>query len=147
MRLGSHTAKELKEFKLSVKNRRMRVSESTRDLFEPSFKATLWKVKAAGDRTKEDDWFQRDMWLAKNGSLVYWSVKDQAELVYYTAADLLHARVKRISNGMSAKPWSFQIAVASTNGFDFTPGEFAAESGDLRELWISEFERVSQVYS
>uniref|UniRef100_A0A7S1AFF4 Protein kinase domain-containing protein n=1 Tax=Noctiluca scintillans TaxID=2966 RepID=A0A7S1AFF4_NOCSC len=147
MRLGSHTAKELKEFKLSVKNRRMRVSESTRDLFGPSFKATLWKVKAAGDRTKEDDWFQRDMWLAKNGSLVYWSVKDQAELVYYTAADLLQARVKRISNGMSAKPWSFQIAVANTNGFDFTPGEFAAESGDLRELWISEFERVSQVYS
>ena len=78
---------------------------------------------------------------------VYWSIKDQAELVYYTAADLLHARVKRISNGMSAKPWSFQIAVASTNGFDFTPGEFAAESGHLRELWISEFERVSQVYS
>ena len=34
------------------------------------YKATLWKVKAAGDRMKEDDWFQRDMWLAKNGSLV-----------------------------------------------------------------------------
>lgn len=46
----------------------MKVGEDAKDQFAPLFKAKLWKVKAEGDRKKADDWFEREMWIAKNGA-------------------------------------------------------------------------------
>ncbi|CAE7677317.1 Pak4 [Symbiodinium sp. CCMP2456] len=138
IRLGGAVADELKQFRLAVKNRRMKVGEDTKDQFAPIFKAKLWKVKAEGDRKKVDDWFEREMWIAKNGSLVYWSKKEDRELVYYTANDIAQAKFVLIDNEDTFHPWAFQVQLASSGGIEFAPGEFAAESEASRDRWISE---------
>mmetsp|Transcript_120134 Transcript_120134/g.374084 ORF Transcript_120134/g.374084 Transcript_120134/m.374084 type:complete len:708 (+) Transcript_120134:60-2183(+) len=141
MRLGANMKSELDRFRLSVKNRRLAVAADDRDRLEPVFKGTLWKVKAEGDRMKQEDWFEREMWLSKNGSLVYWSKKEERELVYYTADDIVKASLLPISNGDSCRPWSFQVQLPGTQDVEFAPGEFAAESEEMRSLWIEEMRR------
>jgi len=138
MRLGGAVADELKQFRLAVKNRRMKVGEDTKDQFAPIFKAKLWKVKAEGDRKKGEDWFEREMWIAKNGSLVYWSKKEDRELVYYTANDIAKAKFVLIDNEDTSQPWAFQVQLPPSGGIEFAPGEFAAESEANRDRWISE---------
>lgn len=138
IRLGGVVADELKQFRLAVKNRRMKVGEDTKDQFAPVFKAKLWKVKAEGDRKKAEDWFEREMWIAKNGSLVYWSKKEDRELVYYTADDIANAKFIFLEKDDATHPWAFQVQLAPNSGVEFAPGEFAAESEALRDRWISE---------
>merc|ERR1712217_89571 len=87
------------------------------------------------------DWRERDMWLAKNGSLVYWSEREERELVYYTQQDVATASLAEIPEDRSARPWAFQVSLASVNGIEFTPGEFAAESEETRERWMEAFEK------
>jgi len=139
MKLGEGYAEEMKQ--LSVKNRRLKVDTDYKQQYEPIFKATLWKVKAAGDRMLEEHWFQREVWLSRNGSLVYWSHKEHRELVYYTTEDIARAEIKIMPNDSSCKPWAFQVCVAAQDGVEFAPGEFAAESREMRDRWIKELER------
>merc|ERR1719263_1258381 len=90
MQLGGNIA-ELRKFVVSVKNRRQKVDETLKEQFEPVFREKLWKLKAEGDKMQEDQWFEREMWIARNGSLVYYSKKEERDLVYYTSADLMRA--------------------------------------------------------
>jgi hypothetical protein len=149
--LGANMAKDLIEFRLTVKNRRLKAEdlqkgETDADAFVASasiFKGKLAKVKADGDRMKASDWFEREMWISKNGSLVYWSVKEERNLVYYTKADLAKASLYVIPNGQSNKDWTFQVKLhASEDGIEFAPGEFAAESSDMRQAWMDEFAKL-----
>merc|ERR1740138_108691 len=142
LQLGSNFAAEFKTFKLAITNRRLKVGDS-QDLHEPVFKAQLWKVKGDGDRKNDGHWFKRDMWLSKNGSLVYFSKKDERELVYYTHSDVAKAKVTKIPNEESGRPWSFQVCLPGHDGVEFSPGEFAAESEEMREQWLRELARVS----
>ncbi|CAJ1455094.1 unnamed protein product [Effrenium voratum] len=142
MRLGGDVAAEIKQFRLNVKNRRIKVGEDKKDQFAPVFKAKLWKVKAEGDRKKEVDWFEREMWIAKNGSLVYWSKKEDRELVYYTSDDIAKAKITLIPNDDSCKPWTFQVQLPPSGEVEFASGEFAAESEAMRDCWIEEFEKL-----
>ncbi|CAE7257301.1 PHKG2 [Symbiodinium natans] len=145
MRLGGDVAAEIKQFRLNVKNRRMKVGEDKKDQFAPVFKAKLWKVKADGDRRKQEDWFEREMWIAKNGSLVYWSKKEDRDLVYYTSDDIARATITLIPNDDSFIPWAFQVHLPPIGEVEFTPGEFAAESEAMRDCWIEELkERVAE---
>mmetsp|Transcript_43162 Transcript_43162/g.101444 ORF Transcript_43162/g.101444 Transcript_43162/m.101444 type:complete len:699 (-) Transcript_43162:174-2270(-) len=130
---------ELKQFRLQVKNRRRRVNDEDKGDFEAEFRGSLWKVKAGGDRYRPDDWLHREMWIAKNGALVYWSVKDDRELVYYTAIDIATCRIVVLNSSDSCKPWAFQVHLPAMDGIEFAPGEFAAESEESRESWIANF--------
>lgn len=141
MRLGANMKNDLDRFRLNVKNRRLAVAEGDRDRLEPVFKAILWKVKAEGDRMKAEDWFEREMWISKNGSLVYWSKKEERELVYYTADDLIKATLRLIANDSSCRPWSFQVQLPGTQDIEFAPGEFAAETEEMRSKWMQEIRR------
>merc|ERR1719350_342779 len=138
MKLGQQMAEDLAHFRIGVKNRRQKVDEASQALFEPAFKAKLWKVKGQGDRTKESDWFLREMWIAKNGCLVYHSVKDERDLVYYTHADLSRAKLVSVPNEDSFRPWAFEVQLPPANGVEFSPGEFAAENDEMRSRWLSE---------
>merc|ERR1712039_13535 len=132
-------------FRLNIRNRRLKVDkEIAGDKFEPVFKATLWKVKADGDRMIDDHWFEREMWIAKNGSLVYWSKKEDRELVYYTADDIARASLAELAAAQSLRPWSFQVKLPAANDVEFAPGEFAAESEDMRKTWIAEFKKFQK---
>jgi hypothetical protein len=78
-------------------------------MFAPLFKAKLWKLKADGDRKNPEDWFEREMWIAKNGSMVYYSPKEDRELVYYTSADVARATVTAINDGETCRTFVFQV--------------------------------------
>jgi len=144
MQLGANMAQDIQAFKMMVKNRRLKVEDGSKDEFEPVFKAKLWKVKAEGDRNKDEDWFEREMWLAKNGSLVYWSKKESRELVYYTSADIARATFKKLGNDEAAKPWGFQVHLPSSGGVEFAPGEFAAETEEWQARWMRNLERFAR---
>jgi hypothetical protein len=142
MQLGGHVA-ELRKFVVSVKNRRQKVEEDSKEQFAPVFKALLWKLKADGDKLKADDWFEREMWIAKNGSLVYYSKKEERDLVYYTSADLSRATFSVVDKALSNKPHTFLVHLpVQADGVEFAPGEFAANSEDEMNKWIAEFKKV-----
>jgi len=103
--------------------------------------AKLWKVKGEGDKMKESDWFLREMWVAKNGCLVYHSPKEDRDLIYYTQNDLTRAKLTTVPSSESFKPWAFQIQLPAANGVEFAPGEFAAETEVEREKWIKELRK------
>jgi len=142
MQLGAEIA-DLRKFIITVKNRRQKIEEGEKDQFAPVFKANLWKLKAEGDRKSPDDWFEREMWIAKNGSLVYNSKKEDRDLVYYTSADLLRASYTKIPAADSHKPFTFLVNLPKSGDVEFTPGEFAAETDELREQWLKEFKVFS----
>merc|ERR1719498_1334469 len=106
MYLGGDVA-ELREFVVSVKNRRQ--SCSSKEDRQPVFKEILWKLKADGDRQKESDWYEREMWISKQGSLVYKSKKENKDLVYYTSEDLAKASYDIVPAVDSCKPYTFRV--------------------------------------
>jgi hypothetical protein len=135
MQLGNHVA-EMRKFVVSVKNRRQKVDDNSKEQFAPVFKEKLWKLKAEGDKLNNDHWFEREMWIAKNGSLVYYSKKEERDLVYYTSADLMRATYSLVQKENSSKPWTFLVQLPEADGIEFAPGEFAANSEELRKQWI-----------
>jgi len=141
--LGERMVADLQAFRITVKNRRQKVADDDKDQFEPTFKAKLWKLKGDGDSMREEDWFERDMWMAKNGSLVYFSPKENTDLVYYTAADIARATIIAVEEGKAFKPFTFQVQLPPTGGVEFAPGEFAAESEEMRKMWMSELRKHS----
>jgi hypothetical protein len=140
MKLGAEYAAEIDAFKMTVKNRRMKVDEGEAHAqFEPLFKEKLWKLKTEGDHKKPEDWFQREMWIAKNGALVYFSPKEERELVYYTNADVARCRVEKLPQGETCKRYAFQVTLPPLNNVEFSPGEFAADSEAVCNKWLEHF--------
>merc|ERR1712232_167440 len=146
-KLGGELADDLKKFKRTVQNRRVAVKQSEKQKFVPVFKAKLWKLKAEGNKMNDEDWFEREMWLSKNGSLVYFSKKEDKDLVYYTADDIARAEFKPLDKSTASKPAPFQIQLAATNDMEFAPGEFAASTEELRTTWLAELNKVAQHHS
>jgi hypothetical protein len=142
MKLGGDIH-DLRKFIITVKNRRQKVDDEDTDAFKPVFKQKLWKLKAEGDRKKAEDWFEREMWIAKNGSLVYFSKKEERDLVYYTSADLLRATYTKAPAKDSNKQFSFLVHLPKNGDVEFAPGEFAADTAELRDQWIEEFKKYS----
>jgi serine/threonine protein kinase len=142
MKLGNDMH-DLRKFIVTVKNRRQKVDEDKKDDFAPVFKANLWKLKAEGDKTQKDNWFDREMWISKNGSLVYYSKKEERDLVYYTAADLLRATYTKLEKGESCMPFAFTVALPKSGEIEFEPGVFAADTNELRDTWLKEFKKYS----
>jgi len=137
--LGAQYVQERALYKISVKNRRMKVVGDYEHQFEPVFKAKLWKLKTAGDPMVEADWFERDTWLSRNGSLVYWSIKQNCELVYYTSLDVAKATIT--VHPETCKTFAFQVVLPIEDGIEFAPGEFAADTEEERDTWMAEFEK------
>jgi len=141
--LGAKMAEDIQAFKLAVNNRRLKV-ESNKTGFDATYKAKLWKLKSQGDKTKEEDWFLRDMWITDNGSLVYYSPKEERDLVYYTAQDLGRSWVEEIEDDEAHHKNTLTICmVPQEGGVEFDPGVFAAENSDLRVAWIQELNKVA----
>jgi len=132
-------AKDLKAFR---QNRRISVERSSSKNFAPAFKAKLWKLKHDGDAMAAQDWFPRDMWLSHNGSLVYYSVKEEKELIYYADQDVHRSIVQKLPDGKACKPWSFKILLPSVGGIDIAPGVFAADTENELEKWLEEFQKA-----
>merc|ERR1712050_634827 len=91
------------------------------------------------------DWIEREFAIAKNGSLTYYSPKDERDLVYYTAVDMQRAKIVPLKEEETNKPFAFHICLPALDGVEFTPGEFAAESKELRQTWINELSKHTGV--
>jgi hypothetical protein len=141
MRLGGSMALEFSAIRLAVKNRRQKVKEGMTGCGSHLFKAKLWKLDSNGDRHLHTCWREREMWLSQNGTLVYWSPKEGAELIYYNALDVARSGTRRLANGTAAKLWAFHLQLPDANGVKYAPAEFAAESDEMRECWISMVEQ------
>jgi len=132
----------LHAIKIAATNRRIRVSRnSVGDV--AVLRGQLWKLKVGGDPHEESNWYLRDVWIAPNGSLNYWSVKEEAALTYYTAADIGHATFMEVAAGSFAKPWAFEVRFPQVDVFEFAPGIFATESEELRKEWIDHLSNYS----
>eukprot|EP00427_Karlodinium_veneficum_P029686 CAMPEP_0169208308 /NCGR_PEP_ID=MMETSP1016-20121227/14062_1 /TAXON_ID=342587 /ORGANISM="Karlodinium micrum, Strain CCMP2283" /LENGTH=614 /DNA_ID=CAMNT_0009285673 /DNA_START=1610 /DNA_END=3458 /DNA_ORIENTATION=- len=143
MKLGAHV-EEMRKFVVTVKNRRQKVEQDQKDQFAPVFKAMLWKLKAEGDKLDKDQWFEREMWISKNGSLVYYSQKEERDLVYYTTTDLMKATYSTVPASETCKPFTFLVHLADANDVAFAPGEFAANSAEERDTWLAELKKVAE---
>merc|ERR1712187_453613 len=120
-------------------------SSSRRD-YEPIFRTVLWKLMQGADGRKKEHWFAREMWISINFNFVYYSVRDEKDLIYYSNHDLESATIVRIPPGEVLMPWAFQIVIPPQGGVVFAPAVFAAVSEEARERWIQEFQ-VQQVRS
>lgn len=134
--LGFISVQELHRFKLEVRNHRKPIARSLKDNFQPILRGHLWKLKTGGELHTESDWFERDTWLSKNGSLVYWSQREDRELIYHTSADVRRSSVQRVSNGQACKLWVFELYIPPNHDFEVSPSFFAAQSMDNVDQWV-----------
>ncbi|CAK0850961.1 unnamed protein product, partial [Prorocentrum cordatum] len=125
----------------ALKNRRLTVGESAGFDCTPAFRSKLWKLRADSDPGQSANWFERDMWIPQDGSLVYLSVKEERELIYYTPGDLASASIVELDGTDSCKPWGFRVVLPAKDGVEFAPSTFAAESRDLRAQWVERLRR------
>merc|ERR1712232_742662 len=115
------------------------------DGFQPKFKANLWKLKSGGNKLDEAHWFLREMWVTKNGHLVYFSKKENKNLVYYNPDDLAGATYALVAEQKTCKPWSFTVQLCTTDDDEAPPpGEFAAETAALRKKWMKELQKMKR---
>jgi len=140
--LGGKFTHDIRQHKLTVRNRRMSIGNPSCADFKPIVSGKLWKLKADGNRMHKDDWFERDMWITKNGCLAYWSKRDERSLLYYTVQDIERAKLRTVSDDESSRAHTFQVCLSSQGGIEFAPGEFACESDRLRTMWMQEFEKL-----
>lgn len=142
-RLGQEMEGQIEAFRMHLVNRRLEVRAEGGDDhgFQASMTAHLWKLKVRGDCTTEDDWFKRKFSMSNNGSLIYYSEREQKELIYYTCTDVSSAALAKLGYADIGKPFGFSVTMPSRQGVEFDPGMFAAESQDMREKWLVEFKR------
>jgi serine/threonine protein kinase len=147
MNLGHSMAGELQRFRLGVKNRRLKVDQkdSGDHADHAVFKSKLWKLKADTDKAKEKNWFEREMWISPKGTLVYFSVKEDRELVYYTHCDLASASIQPIDHTDSSHRWGFHVVLPAKDGVEFTPTDFAAATEELRTQWMEALKKAAHV--
>merc|ERR1719478_1991932 len=102
-------------------------------------------MKAECDPLDPESWFEREMWIATDGSLVYHSVRDGTDLVYYNPVDLQRASYKLVPAEESCKPFTFSIHLPESNGIEFAPGNFAANTEEIRARWLREFQNIGEL--
>jgi hypothetical protein len=142
VRVSTYVVKDLSKT-LRVHNNRSRISNSAHDRFEPYYRGRLWKLKTDGDRRAQSDWLLRDMWLSKNGSLVYWSQRDERELIYHTSIQISRASIIRAVGIDVCKSNAFYIRLPATGDLHTSPSFFAAESNEMLEQWIIAFSQFA----
>eukprot|EP00929_Paragymnodinium_shiwhaense_P060247 TRINITY_DN3010_c0_g1_i6.p1 TRINITY_DN3010_c0_g1~~TRINITY_DN3010_c0_g1_i6.p1 ORF type:complete len:672 (-),score=166.88 TRINITY_DN3010_c0_g1_i6:187-2202(-) len=140
MRLGPRLAKDLQEFKLLRRNRRIKVQD---DGTGHRYEASLWKLKVDGSAMEPKDWFQRKMWLSRDGSLVYYSEREKADLVYYTSADIVSAKLETMPAKESCKPFAFKVVFPLVDGMEIPPGILAAQSENELNGWLRALRKLS----
>ena len=57
------------------------------------------------------------MWLTQGGALCYYSKKEEKNLIYYPADDLVHAEIKILGeNEYPGKPYNFEVPDTKRRG-------------------------------
>jgi hypothetical protein len=136
---GSLMVHHCVHLQLHVANHRKHIEHTAGEHFEPFFRSLLWKLKIDGDPLEDSHWFRRDTWLSKNGTLAYWSERENQELIHFGRMDMLRLSVRKVSNKDSAKAWAICLSLPPCGDLEFSPSLFAAESLEQREEWLQAF--------
>ncbi|CAD7924949.1 unnamed protein product [Amoebophrya sp. A25] len=135
--------KDFKELRMMIRNRRDKTTN--KDDFRPVYEAMLWKLNQEGDPHKDQDWNQRRMWLAKNGSFCYHSAKENKDLMYYRPDDVRHLKFRRLFPEESSRRFSFELTPSPLDGTEYAPGVFAAEEEQVMLIILGCIERYQRI--
>eukprot|EP00397_Hematodinium_sp_SG-2012_P018589 GEMP01019050.1.p1 GENE.GEMP01019050.1~~GEMP01019050.1.p1 ORF type:complete len:629 (+),score=124.86 GEMP01019050.1:148-2034(+) len=133
--------RDMKAFRLRIRNQRKVVDESQS---EPAFKSLLFKLNQDGDPKNPEHWLKREMWIAKNGSLCYFSKKENRVLMYQNADDVKEATLSILKKGETAQEYAFEMVLPLKDGMEFEPCVFAAETAAERDVWIEKFRALAK---
>ncbi|CAK9067076.1 unnamed protein product [Durusdinium trenchii] len=124
-----------------------KVDRTTRNRIEdtsskaPLYKGTLWKLNTDGNPQDPTHWLKRDMWVAFNGSLCYFSIKENKRLVLVDGSKLSGAKVTKMS---AAREHAFRLECVNHDehekdvniGFSAESPEESATSVQLVHLLV-----------
>merc|ERR550514_598488 len=79
------------------------------------------------------------MWVAKNGNLCYYSMKEEKRLIYMDRSKVCRAKISDVPR--SAKKFAFKLEVSEEGG-TFETACFAAESAEDEKKWRAAFNNV-----
>lgn len=131
--------RDVKAFRLRVRNQRKAVDD---EASQPAFKSVLYKLNQDGDALNPEHWLKREMWIAKNGSLCYFSKKENRVLMYQNAEDVRESELRVMAPEESAIPHSFEMILPPKDQMEFEPCVFAAESDQEMEMWITQLQSL-----
>jgi len=132
-----------KQMDAIAQKRAQRLQEEISDK-PPLYKSVLYKLNLGGDLKNHEHWLKRDMWLAHNGSLCYFSSKQQQRLVYLDYKLLCRAKVSEIKD--AAYEYAFEVSYPTTTDesdvTDYETARFATETKQERDAWTKHMELV-----
>lgn len=105
-----NTLTEADRGKMSIwkadRGRMMSVDDSMQ---KPLHMGTLWKMKSEGNKTDAQDWKKTDFWISSNGSLCYYSHKQQQRLVMFDHVMLLCVKIRDVEG--TWRGYGFELMV------------------------------------
>lgn len=137
---------DYRDFKIHIRNRREKIDDVNAREFKPVFKCDLWKLNQEGDPMNEDHWLKREMWIAKNGSLCYFSKKENRELQYFKPDDIRVVGLEKVTAKESCKPHTFILQLPPVDGLEYAPAMFAAQTPEEEKTflaYIKKFQKLS----
>jgi serine/threonine protein kinase len=137
---------DYREFKIQVRNRREKIEDESSREFRPVFKLDLWKLSQEGDPMEEKAWLKREMWIAKNGSLCYFSKKENRSLQYFKPDDVRVVTMEKVPDNESCKKNTFILQLPPVDGLEYAPAMFASENLDEEKTllaYIRKFQKVA----
>merc|ERR1719356_909843 len=112
---------------------------------KPLYKGLLYKLNTGGNMEKDDQWIQRDMWIAHNHSLCYFSKKEEKRLVLIDAVKLNTANIT-VVKGKSAKNHAFEIQIKrDEDDSQLDVMRLAAENDSVMKEWIRKLKDTSKM--
>lgn len=133
--------RDIKAFRLRIRNQRKVVNEKQS---EPAFKSTLHKVGQDGDPLNPEDWWKREMWIAMNGSLCYFSKKENRVLMYQSAEDVRDATLRVMNKDETCKEFAFEMTLPLKDGMEFEPCVFSTDTAAERDVWMEKLRELNK---
>lgn len=99
-----------------------------------------------GDPLQDSQWTFRNMWLAKNGALCYFSKKENKELMYYRPEDIRQVSYRRLSYPSECcRPYAFELCLKPSEGVEYAPGVFAATDENVMHIILGCIEKYQKI--
>eukprot|EP00397_Hematodinium_sp_SG-2012_P005316 GEMP01005334.1.p1 GENE.GEMP01005334.1~~GEMP01005334.1.p1 ORF type:complete len:679 (+),score=118.41 GEMP01005334.1:119-2155(+) len=140
----SHSAQNAEWKKVAtLRAQRMQEPDSEKP---PLMKGVLYKMNLDGDLMNSEHWLKRDLWLAHNGALCYFSPKHNKRLIYLAYEVLVRAKVATLPPGSSSHEFAFEINYPCTSDeaevAEFEVARFAAETEKDRKAWVKHLTKI-----
>eukprot|EP00932_Pfiesteria_piscicida_P008487 SRR837773.1892.p1 GENE.SRR837773.1892~~SRR837773.1892.p1 ORF type:complete len:349 (+),score=92.59 SRR837773.1892:43-1089(+) len=107
----------------------------------PMFKGTLWILQKDSNAMVFANWTRRDMWIAHNHSLCFYSLKDNKRMVLISAAQLTGAGLEMFPQ--SVKDFAFTVVCHPKEDEEAETFVLAAENAEELEQWMDKLQQTA----